>query len=131
MSERSWRTPHTRSDLRHGVGDPEEHARVGPRHLGVGEVEAPGDGELVQRHPRRDEDHVARPLLARQQLHAEEGEGGGEEADTVEQLPQRGDAQFAGGAQAVKQLPRGGEQQHAEGWKHGQHSVLIMVNSDK
>ena len=35
-------------DLGHGVGDPEQDPGVGPRHLGVREVEAPGDGELVE-----------------------------------------------------------------------------------
>ena len=36
------------TDLGHGVGDSEEDSRVGARHLSVGEVEASGDGELVE-----------------------------------------------------------------------------------
>ena len=34
--------------LGHSVGDPEENPGVGARHLGVREVEAPGDRELVE-----------------------------------------------------------------------------------
>ena len=64
--------------------------------------------------------------MAGEQLDAEEGEGGSEEADGVEYLPELGDTQPQGrrGAGPVKQLARGGEEQHAQGRQCGQQAVL-------
>ena len=45
--------------LRHRVRDPEQDTGVRPRHLGVGEVEPAGDGQLVQAHTQGDQHHVA------------------------------------------------------------------------
>ena len=64
--------------------------------------------------------------LTREQLDTEEGQRRDEEADTVEDLPEAGDAQTQGrgGAGPVKQPASGGEEQHAQGGQTRQQPVL-------
>ena len=92
-------------DLSHGVGDAEENPGVWPGHLGVGEVETTGDGELVERHAERYQDYVAHSVLTRQELDPNKGEGGAEEADGVENLPESCDLAPLPGSDHVKHLP--------------------------
>ena len=62
--------------------------------------------------------------MTRQQLDTEEGQRRDEEAETVEDLPEAGDAQGRGGAGPVKQAASGGEEQHAQGGQARQQPVL-------
>ena len=118
-------------DLGHGVGDTKEDPGVGPGHLRVGEVESSGDGKLVERHPEGYQDDVAHLVLTRQEPDANEGEGGTEEADAVEDLPESGDLTAVPGPDHVEHLPCRGENQHPQCWQHRQQSVLSDGESQR
>ena len=118
-------------DLGHGVGDAEQYPGVRPGHLRVGEIEASGDGKLVEGHAQGYQDHVAHLVVAGQELDPNEGEGGTEEADAVEDLPESGDLAPVPGPDHVKDLAYRGENQHPQGWQHRQQPVLSDGESQR